>query len=1167
MNYCVHFFVGKEFETLLEGIAYDLLKNDLSALKFNKYYLIESGVDGHLNYRELKVCVKDSKEEGNVEFTTIDCLNNNIALSWANVEQGNSNDKENLFTGIFDSVLTVENARKQSLLNTFIYFPLYKEESIGLVGNLCKNITTSSKSNLTEVTFITFGDDMCKVIEEDYKTKPTTTKNLDKFDKIRNELGLVEQKSHLVFMHDSTTSGLALGMDKAKFTDMLAQLAILMSTSYKEIFPMINSEAEATCIGFSSLYFSEYLFINYLVNKATLAAIDSASVNDEKIDINKTFQTTNEMLRRRDNILSTFLNKHKTDCAEGSHKEIAEEIEDILKSVSAKFQETKNMTEKAAILAALLSKTDYELFANAVYNSENINLSDLYNEAIEFFITEDVAKFYKEGEDELINPLKELKIINQKILNSSSQIRELEKSSSELEKLIDESGKAQECFVSNEITIDDKKFRLLPSVEEEPLQECYEEHEVSIESIDLRGNFSPIKSQGQQGSCVAFTLTSIFEYMMKVSKQEDCDLSEAFLYYNARHLDQADDVSTQEDSGSRYKPSMDSLVKYGIALEKVWPYHEEIYTQKPSNEAYEDAGKRKLRKALSVKLNSDAIKSALSDGYPVAGSFALFPSFFEAGAYIPIPSQEEIEQTKANANNPEKQLKHGHHAMAIVGFSDQLNMFLVRNSWGEDWGDKGYCYIPYAYINNPELFTFAAIITEVDSLETKMPELREIPALKIDSDDILIRFYITKAALDNERRALCLYKKQRDEWQAYFEALKIKYANSNDNRRFVNANTEFHNNEIVRLENENKEAETRLEGIKKELNKSNLIAIIKMIAFVVLTFVGGIAINKWLVSIHNNAKDKLLSAISNDNYGGFAEKVVKFLDAENGGTIQLSWWVMILISAVIIGFIIYRQSSKWKVWREERDTLYVKIERNEKEIATRKSTIKTLKFSAFAAWTVITNLTTMQEKLLKMYNSIISLINNLRVWYKEVEQNNNKISLASTFSNISLLSEDILDNYFNNTLKNTGECDVDLCEEIDKFAIDAEFLANFKQQLRNKIITKLQEHLERKEFSVTEHMVKNTYSDIAIKVDYDIISDLQRNSNLFAYVETLKQDAKAAIAPDLENYRHDVLDKLAPGTTLLESTNKYRMQVVNVRLLKYSEIVAFRGATVSGKKK
>ncbi|CAF3598248.1 unnamed protein product, partial [Rotaria sp. Silwood2] len=43
------------------------------------------------------------------------------------------------------------------------------------------------------------------------------------------------------------------------------------------------------------------------------------------------------------------------------------------------------------------------------------------------------------------------------------------------------------------------------------------------------------------------------------------------------------------------------------------------------------------------------------------------------------------------------------HALLAVGYSDQSKAFIVRNSWGEHWGENGYCYIPYEYLTNPNL--------------------------------------------------------------------------------------------------------------------------------------------------------------------------------------------------------------------------------------------------------------------------------------------------------------------------------------------------------------------------------------------------------------------------------------------------------------------------------
>jgi hypothetical protein len=45
---------------------------------------------------------------------------------------------------------------------------------------------------------------------------------------------------------------------------------------------------------------------------------------------------------------------------------------------------------------------------------------------------------------------------------------------------------------------------------------------------------------------------------------------------------------------------------------------------------------------------------------------------------------------------------HGWHAMLCVGYSDPDKVFIIRNSWGKDWGDKGYCYIPYDYVINKD---------------------------------------------------------------------------------------------------------------------------------------------------------------------------------------------------------------------------------------------------------------------------------------------------------------------------------------------------------------------------------------------------------------------------------------------------------------------------------
>jgi len=65
--------------------------------------------------------------------------------------------------------------------------------------------------------------------------------------------------------------------------------------------------------------------------------------------------------------------------------------------------------------------------------------------------------------------------------------------------------------------------------------------------------------------------------------------------------------------------------------------------------------------------------------------------------------------------------RHGRHALLIVGYVS--NFYIVKNSWGEDWGDKGYCYIPKKVLEESEP-EFVAILfkrpKEVDTTGTNI---------------------------------------------------------------------------------------------------------------------------------------------------------------------------------------------------------------------------------------------------------------------------------------------------------------------------------------------------------------------------------------------------------------------------------------------------------------
>ena len=113
----------------------------------------------------------------------------------------------------------------------------------------------------------------------------------------------------------------------------------------------------------------------------------------------------------------------------------------------------------------------------------------------------------------------------------------------------------------------------------------------------------------------------------------------------------------------------------------------------PSPQAYEEAKRHKLQEAEEVQVDLFAMKHCLAEGFPFAFGITLYRSFDQAGrdGRVPMPGPRDSQRTS-----------HGSHAMLCVGYSEKSRAFVVRNSWGESWGDRGYGYIPYDYMTNPD---------------------------------------------------------------------------------------------------------------------------------------------------------------------------------------------------------------------------------------------------------------------------------------------------------------------------------------------------------------------------------------------------------------------------------------------------------------------------------
>jgi len=216
--------------------------------------------------------------------------------------------------------------------------------------------------------------------------------------------------------------------------------------------------------------------------------------------------------------------------------------------------------------------------------------------------------------------------------------------------------------------------------------------------VDLRGDMPKVYDQGNLGSCTANALGAAFEYnqmenlipykclsgLFEKKTVTPFMPSRLFLYYNERAL--AGDIPY--DNGAALEDGVMSLYNDGICPESIWDYNVSKFATKPSKRAYWTAKKTRIGNYKKIPQTLTQLRASLADGYPISFGMQIYSSFesdsVAKSGLVKLPTKTE------------KNL--GGHAVLLCGYNDHLELFIVRNSWGEEWGDNGYFYMPYEYV-------------------------------------------------------------------------------------------------------------------------------------------------------------------------------------------------------------------------------------------------------------------------------------------------------------------------------------------------------------------------------------------------------------------------------------------------------------------------------------
>jgi hypothetical protein len=217
--------------------------------------------------------------------------------------------------------------------------------------------------------------------------------------------------------------------------------------------------------------------------------------------------------------------------------------------------------------------------------------------------------------------------------------------------------------------------------------------------------FSPAKSQGRYNSCTAHVVTSMLEYHYRKARLSAGDVSRLFLYKATRRL-----IRTSGDTGASLRAAMKAAMKFGAPPEGEWPYEPaRLLDVTPDAMTCQLASLQRLHGyyrlddgTASKEALVTRVKAALSLKLPVTCGVPIHQSAMTCGEdngyVIPEPGDN------AEKNDPVI----GGHALLIVGYDNDApaddapatkkGSFIVLNSWGPDWGDYGYAFLPYAFL-------------------------------------------------------------------------------------------------------------------------------------------------------------------------------------------------------------------------------------------------------------------------------------------------------------------------------------------------------------------------------------------------------------------------------------------------------------------------------------
>ncbi|KAI1658774.1 hypothetical protein F4813DRAFT_395661 [Daldinia decipiens] len=229
--------------------------------------------------------------------------------------------------------------------------------------------------------------------------------------------------------------------------------------------------------------------------------------------------------------------------------------------------------------------------------------------------------------------------------------------------------------------------------------------------VDLRPDLSEAYDQLAMGSCASHAVAGALEFVIRKTGQPDFTPSRLFIWYYARKNSgyrKGHYKATDFNTGTSVEDAL-RVLSSGVCSEDLWPYvfnesnNRGIYKFPPNSKAATEPNQNSRRLARQNTATFEPFNTEKSHNNLIDCLDSGYPFIFSMNVRDWLDKENLNEhngyQMQVPINPKSDKYVNDGHVFLTVGYKPQDKTFIIRNSWGPNWGDHGHFYMAYLYMS------------------------------------------------------------------------------------------------------------------------------------------------------------------------------------------------------------------------------------------------------------------------------------------------------------------------------------------------------------------------------------------------------------------------------------------------------------------------------------